>query len=202
MARFPPRAPTPNQYRGSARKSRNRPTNVIPHPAYRRARARTHRNIRIALFGLQLFLGATALHGGIFVVSGLPLDWFRGTLFSGPMIPAMALTAVGVASFVAAALLAWRPGLGAPLAFVTGLAMAIFELVQVVTISLGDWLRPLGINFGHRVLAEGDPFGAALWLQPFYFAVGLLVMALAWRLIPPRTLDRLRARLTADDERP
>jgi len=166
---------------------------IIRHPALVEAQARTARRIRRVLIALTLFLGVTALQGGLFVVPDLPPQWFSGTPFASAMVPAIALAAVGLSSLLAAGLLALRPEVGAPVSFVTGLAIATFEVVQVLTISLGDWLRPLGLHLGHRVLADGDPFGAALWLQPFYFALGLLIAALAWRVLPPWFIDQLRA---------
>jgi hypothetical protein len=201
MARIPPRAPQPVPYRSTARQRSPRRAEILRHPALKRAQARAQRRLRAVLIGLHLFLAATTLAGGLFVVPALPVEWFNGTPFPGPLIPAIALTGVGIASLLAAGLLVARPGPGAVASLATGGAISAFEVVQVLTISLGDWLRPLGIDFGHRVLADGEPFGGPLWLQPFYFAVGLIIVAFAWRLIPRRVLDELQARLPALERR-
>src|SRR4051794_27126883 len=111
MARIPPRASKPADHLLSHPHRSRRRTIIIRHPALVQAQARTARNIRRMLIALTLFLGISALQGGLVVVPDLPLQWFDGTPFFGPLVPAIALTAIGLSSLLAAGLLLPRPDL-------------------------------------------------------------------------------------------
>ena len=111
---------------------------------------------RLALIAINVFVGATAAAGAIFVVPALPKSYL--TLFPDYTIPALGLGAVSVAAFGAAAMVAWRPKFGAELAVVAGVMMASFEVVEALT--TGNLLNP-----------PPGTSGGGLWLQPFFFLV-------------------------------
>jgi hypothetical protein len=141
-----------------------------------------HTVARAALGVGDLFLGATALYGGIAVVPTLPPEWRQGTPFSDWTLPAVALTSVGAVALAGAVGLLVRPSFGLAASALAAAAIAAFETIQVLTISLGNWLAPLGITFGNRVNVEGGGIHPALWLQPFYFALGVGMLVLSWRV--------------------
>ncbi|MGI9145689.1 MAG: hypothetical protein ACR2IK_03935 [Chloroflexota bacterium] len=85
----------------------------------------------------------------------------------------------------------------APLAsIVTGLAICIFEVVEMLATTLHVWLQLLGLEVGAvSPSLPADPnagMSLALWLQPFYFVLGLLLVGLGVRL---RLVPRLRIRV-------
>ena len=86
---------------------------------------------RIGLLILNGFVAVSAIAGAIWVVPTMPMEWIKYGPFTDWTIPAIALGAVGVfaaATFVA---LLWRPWLGALLSIFAGLAMVVFELVEI-----------------------------------------------------------------------
>jgi len=123
---------------------------------------------RVALIAINLFVSATTAAGAIVVVPALPKSYL--TIFPDYTIPALGLGAVSLASFGAAAAVAWRPKVGAELSVVAGAMMACFEVVEALT--TGNLLAP----------PPGTSGGGALWLQPFYFVVGLAMIILGLRL--------------------
>jgi hypothetical protein len=126
--------------------------------------------LRGTLIGLELFTAVGAIAGAIFVVPGLPAEWLAGSPFGDYTIPALALGILcGGGSLLAAIAVAWRPALGGIVSVAAGAAMAIFEVVEVAAVGF------MIVTF---------PTEPASYLQPFYFAVGLVVAALGilvWR---------------------
>jgi hypothetical protein len=126
--------------------------------------------LRGTLIGLELFTAVGAIAGAIFVVPGLPREWLAGSPFNDYTVPALALGILcGGGSLAAAALVSWRPALGALLSVAAGAAMAIFEVVEVAAVGF---------------MIAKFPTEPASYLQPFYFAVGLGIAALGilvWR---------------------
>ena len=159
------------------------------------------RATRVALGLCDLFLGATAVYGGVVVIPTLPQEWLRGTQFPDWTLPQVALTSVGLVALAGAVGLVSRPQFGVRATALAGGAIAIFEVVQTLSISLGNWLGVVGVDFGNRVVVEGSAgtIHPALWLQPFYFALGLAMLFFAWRALrstAPRT-SRAAPRLAA-----
>lgn len=126
--------------------------------------------LRGTLIGLELFTAVGAIAGAIFVVPGLPREWLAGSPFGDYTIPALALGILcGGGSLAAAIAVAWRPALGGILSIAAGSAMAIFEVVEVAAV-------------GFTIVKF--PSEPASYLQPFYFAVGVVIAALGivvWR---------------------
>jgi hypothetical protein len=119
---------------------------------------------RVTLLSLLGFLGVTATAGGIGILFdwlGLPPDWLDGSVFASYTIPGLALVGVGILAFLAAMLTLRDHRLGLPAAILAGLAIGIYETVEVFVI----------------------PFH---WLQVFYMTVGLLIVLLAGQLSTSR----------------
>lgn len=115
---------------------------------------------RTALLVLTGFLGVTAAAGGValvFDVISLPLEWLDGSPFGDYLIPGLALAAIGALALVATALLVLRHAWGLPLAGISGLAITIYEVVEMLVV----------------------PFHV---LQVVYAVIGLSIALLAWRL--------------------
>ncbi len=118
------------------------------------------KSVRISLIVLEVFVALTAVVGGIglSVTNGLgmPLQWLQGSPFSSYVIPGLALAIlVGGSSLLAAWLMIAGHGWGALASLAAGFCMMVFEVVEVAVI------------------------GLLTWMQPFYFGIGLLIMALA-----------------------
>jgi hypothetical protein len=159
------------------------------------------RAARVALGICDLFLGATAVYGGVLVIPTLPPEWLRGTPFPDWTLPQVALTGVGLVALAGAAGLVFRPRFGVRATALAGGTISFFEVVQVLSLSLGNWLGLAGFDFGNRVEVEGyaGTIHPALWLQPFYCALGLAMLFFAWRArrsTAPRTM-RAAPRLSA-----
>jgi hypothetical protein len=146
--------------------------------------AKRGRVAALALVVLDLFLGAAALYGGLAVVPVLPPAWLAGTPFSGFTVPAVALSLVGLGAMAAVIVLAVDRAFGAALSAVVGVAIVIFEIVETLSLSLGDWLALAGIDFGQRVSVPGftGALHPVLLLQPFFLLYGVSMLALGWQL--------------------
>jgi hypothetical protein len=131
---------------------------------------------------LDLLLFGTAIAGGLFVVPTLPPSWLEGGPFRSFFIPALALTLIGLVALFGAIELAFDRPLGVLASLAAGLAIIVFELVQVAVLTLGDWLGPLGIAVGHRVTSEGAEFPPVLLLEPVYIAIGLAMAIWSLRI--------------------
>ena len=115
---------------------------------------------RLVLIAVGVFQGATAVAGGI----GLLAEWITpglelldGSPFDSYVVPGLALLGVGAGTLVAVAAVVRRSPLGLPLAALAGLAMIVFEVVEVAVI---------GYHF----------------LQIFYGLVGATLILSAFRL--------------------
>ncbi len=163
---------------------------------------KTHRLTRLVLIGLEIFLAAGAIGGAIAVVPSFPLEWLVGSPFSDYTIPALALgLVIGGGALLAAALLALRHPWGLLLSAAVGVGMAIFEVVETSVMGLDIWLGLLGLRPGPLPSVSGMDAGGVpallgvplpLWLQPFYFLLGLVILALALRLWSRQPRGRLR----------
>ena len=119
----------------------------------------------ISIIVLNAFLAVTAIAGGVGLLTGInapPVDMLSNSPFSSYALPGLALLVLvgGTASFAAVMLIrGHRHGVNA--AFTAGFAIVIFETAEVAVV--------------------GSPEGIARNLQAFYFAVGFLIVGLAWR---------------------
>ena len=123
---------------------------------------------RIGLLILNGFVAISAIAGAIWVVPTMPMEWIRYGPFTDWTIPAIALGAVGVfaaATFVA---LLWRPWLGALLSILAGVAMVVFELVEIGVVG---W-----------TLSDPTLSGFQKSLQVVYLIIGSGQALLGWRL--------------------
>ena len=121
-----------------------------------------HKIVCIALVVFELFVAVTAIISGVAILAGglqMPLELLRNTPFSDYTIPALVLAiVVGGSSLVAAALVLAGREIGVLVSLTAGLIMVGWIAVQVVMI------------------------GLIIWLQPFYFVLGLAIFGLAARL--------------------
>jgi len=147
------------------------------------------RIVRVAVVLVNVFLGLTAVFGAIAVVPTLPLAVLAGSPFPDYTIPSLALAMVGVGALVAAALMVFNMPLGVQLSIAVGAGIAIFEIVETLVVGLDVWLHALGLRPEPAPLfASADPVAALfgipipLWLQPFYFTLGAVIVALTLRL--------------------
>ncbi len=126
-----------------------------------------HKAIRITLFVLVVFGALTTLAGGIGLLTGIiaaPHQWLQGSPFVNYTIPGLSLAViVGGSMLIAAATIFTGSEIGVLASGFAGLAMMIFEIVEVAVIDpyIGNWLS------------------LALTLQVFYFAFGLAIFFLA-----------------------
>ena len=123
---------------------------------------------RIGLLILNGFVAISAIAGAIWVVPTMPMEWIKYGPFTDWTIPAIALGAVGVfaaATFVA---LLWRPWLGALLSILAGVAMVVFELVEIGVVG---W-----------TLSDTTLSGFQKSLQLVYLIVGSGQALLGWLL--------------------
>jgi len=123
---------------------------------------KARRGALATLLGLQ---GVGAIGGAIFVVPKLPVDNLKPGLFADYTVPALGLgLIVGGGSLVALILLLRRSRYAPLSALASGLAVMIFEIVEVTTMK------------GSVLTSPGE---IALWQQPLWFCIGGLIAALA-----------------------
>jgi hypothetical protein len=113
---------------------------------------------RTVLLDLNLFLGVTAVAGGVALLTGwikIPLTSLAGSPFSDYMVPAILLVvAVGGTALLAAWLVHRSLNVGVPASVVAGAAIIVFEIVEWSVIGFA-------------------------WLQAAYMAIGVLIISLA-----------------------
>jgi hypothetical protein len=118
--------------------------------------------VRTALLALDLFVGLTAVTGGLAILLGaiqMPGEWLYHTPFSSYQVPGMVLAViVGGSALVAAVAVMVRSVWDAPASLVAGIILVGWVVAEVAM---------LGLQSG---------------LQPFYFVIGLLMIGLATRL--------------------
>ncbi len=136
-----------------------------------------HLALRLTLAALVMFLAITAIAGALFVVPTMPRDYLLRGPFTDYTIPALALgVLVGGSALIAAALISLKPAAGALIAILSGVAIIIFELVEIAVVGLTALDQP------------SQPFA---WLQEFYIALGGVIIALGvmlWRRTQRRIL--------------
>jgi len=86
---------------------------------------------RVGVLILNGFVAISAIAGAIWVVPTMPMEWIKYGPFTDWTIPAIALGAVGLFAAVTFVALLWRPWLGALLSILAGVAMVVFELVEI-----------------------------------------------------------------------
>ena len=122
----------------------------------------SRRPVYMLLFDLNLFLGLTAVAGGIAILVGwinVPLSSLAGSPFSDYTVPAVLLTAaVGGTALLAAWLVHLRMRLGIPASAIAGAAIIIFEIVEWNVIGFA-WLQAAYIGIGAAIL------GLATWVR-------------------------------------
>jgi hypothetical protein len=113
---------------------------------------------RTLLLDLNLFLGVTAVGGGVALLAGwisVPLSSLAGSPFSDYTVPAVLLTVViGGSALLAARLVHLGTGAGLPASAIAGGAIIVFEIVEWSVIGFA-------------------------WLQAAYLAIGVLIVSLA-----------------------
>ena len=123
---------------------------------------------RIGLLILNGFVAISAIAGAIWVVPTMPMEWIKYGPFTDWTIPAIALGAVGVFAAVTFVALLWRPWLGALLSILAGVAMVVFELVEIGVVG---W-----------TLSDPTLSGFQKSLQVVYLIIGSGQALLGWRL--------------------
>jgi hypothetical protein len=136
----------------------------------------TQRLFSILLIFFEGFLALSAIAGGIGLLTGtlaLPVEYLAGSIFTSFLIPGLSLTViVGGLALVGTILVTRSHRYAAAVTAVSGLAIIIFEGVEVMVI--------------------GSPAGLARNLQVFYFSLGLLIVLTS--LAPLAELRRTLAR--------
>ena len=129
-----------------------------------------HKAMRIAIFVLVVFGALTTLAGGIGLLTGAiaaPLNWLEGSPFVDYTIPGLALAViVGGSMIFAAVTILTGHEIGVLASGFAGLAMMIFEIVEVPVID------PYA----------GNSLSLAISLQIFFIALGLAIFVLATTL--------------------
>jgi hypothetical protein len=114
--------------------------------------------LRTLLLDLNLFLGFTAVAGGVALLVGwikIPLSSLAGSPFSDYTVPAALLAVViGGSAMLAARLVHLGNSLGLPASAIAGGAIIVFEIVEWSVIGFA-------------------------WLQAAYMAIGVLIVSLA-----------------------
>jgi hypothetical protein len=113
---------------------------------------------RTLLLDLNLFLGFTAVAGGVALLVGwikIPLSSLAGSPFSDYTVPAVLLILViGGSAMLAARLVHLGKGVGLPASAIAGGAIIVFEIVEWSVIGFA-------------------------WLQAAYVAIGVVIVSLA-----------------------
>jgi hypothetical protein len=118
---------------------------------------------RLALIVIEAVVALNAFGGGIYGMSGapnVPKEWLEGSPFKDYFFPALILFVAVGGIMSAAALTA---------AFAGREWAAVFGLIAALT--LLDW-----------IVVQIAITGYTSFLQPLFFAVGLVILALAWQL--------------------
>jgi hypothetical protein len=118
----------------------------------------------IVLGILQVFIGIGGAPVGMMLIirptSFFPMEWLEGSIFPDYLVPGIFLFAVnGVGNLAGAYLTFRRRRLAGLAAMGLGLFLMAWIVVQVITMGL-----PIH------------------WLQPLYFVLGVVELALGWRL--------------------
>jgi hypothetical protein len=126
------------------------------------------RNVRIALVVVDLFLAVSAIVGAVGLVAGfmnIPLSVLHGTAFADFTVPALLLgIVVGGSALAAAAIALFGPR-----------RLALLELWRFDALASAA----AGCIMVGWMVVEVALVGLGSWLQPTYFVVGLVMIALA-----------------------
>jgi uncharacterized membrane protein len=130
--------------------------------------------LRTLLLDLNLFLGFTAVAGGVALLVGwikIPLSSLAGSPFSDYTVPAALLAVViGGSAMLAARLVHLGNSLGLPASAIAGGAIIVFEIVEWSVIGFA-------------------------WLQAAYMAIGVLIVSLAVWILMAQVRGRVPRRL-------
>jgi len=126
------------------------------------------RNVRIAMIVVDLFAAVSAIMGAVGLVVGfmnIPLSVLNGTPFADFTVPALLLgIVVGGSALAAAAIALFGPG-----------KPAVFGLWRSDTLASAT----AGCIMVGWMVSEVALIGLGSWLQPTYFAVGLVMIGMA-----------------------
>jgi hypothetical protein len=121
---------------------------------------------RIVLVVLETLMGLIAVASGPALIAtnglGMPAGWMENSPFGSYAIPGVVLLVVGVVNLAGAVGVLRRRRWGASASAVAGLMWVGWFVVQVAVV------------------------GFVSWQQPFYFVIGLMVLALAAYLLRVR----------------
>jgi hypothetical protein len=125
-------------------------------PALPSTRAATGRRTPVgldwALLVVQAFAGVMAVFGGLRLMAdgfGIPDDWLVGSGFSSWTLPGVALIAgVAVPQLVAAALTATGNRWAVPFAWLSGILLIVWIVVQVAILQRFFFLQPVVVVLG------------------------------------------------------
>ncbi|MBC7292550.1 MAG: hypothetical protein H5T84_00340 [Thermoleophilia bacterium] len=124
-----------------------------------------HRVLRNVVIGLDLFVGVTALIGGIYALTGaksVPREWLRGTFFQSYKVPGLVLLVVVGGSMLTAVTM-----------LLTGVRVARIISLEAGVVLIG-WILVQMAMIGYR-----SP------LQPLYLILGLAVVVMSMALPVP-----------------
>ena len=117
---------------------------------------------RAVLLDLNLFLGVTAVAGGVALLTGwikMPLSSLAGSPFSDYTVPAILLVgAVGGTALLAAWLVHLKLSVGVPASVVAGAAIMVYEIVEWSVIGFA-WLQAAYMAIGVLII------GVAIWVR-------------------------------------
>jgi len=127
----------------------------------------------VVLLALQ---AAGAIFGAIFVVPSQPVEHLK--VLPDYTIPALALgLLVGGSALLGLTLLLFRSRYAAAVAITAGVAVMVFEIVEVT---------------GTTVTIFTDPGEPALWQQPLWFLIGLaMTLQLTFRAVSADEADEI-----------
>jgi len=118
---------------------------------------------RIALAALQLLIGISAIAGGVALIAqpdggllDLPVEWLVNSPFEVHLVPGiLLLVLIGVTTDVSAVLTFIRFPYAGELAIALGAVLMIWIVMQIWWIGLTHWLQPLYFGLGFLEMALG-----------------------------------------------
>lgn len=106
----------------------------------------TEKQLRYSLGSLLLFVAINAFGGGYYGMSGaeaIPVAWLDGTVFNSYFIPGLILfVCVGCLAFLAGIAVLRKHRLAGKAAFLSGLVIVGWIVVQLAIIGYVSWLQP------------------------------------------------------------
>lgn len=105
---------------------------------------------------LLLLLAINAFGGGYYGISGaknIPVEWLNGSPFSNYLVPGLILfLCVGCSALLAAILVFKRHRIGRIAAFLCGIIVLVWLIVQVAIIGYVSWMQPATAVAGILIL--------------------------------------------------